>query len=96
MKADHSSSMEESYTSDSSFWDRDYLPVFGEEVNCNMRFSGKRIKRGVYRRWNGDKHNADVNGALNIMRKSSAVDMSVLYILYSRGKVDVSVRIRVA
>ena len=93
MKADHSSSMEESYTSDSSFWDKDYLPVFGEEVNCNMRFSGKRIKRGVYRRWNGDKHNADVNGALNIMRKSSVVDMSVLY---SRGKVDVPVRIKVA
>ena len=84
---------EESYTSDSSFWDKDYLPVFGEEGNCNMRFSGKRIKRGVYRRWNGDEHNADVNGALNIMRKSSVVDMSVLY---SRGKVDVPVRIRVA
>ena len=39
------------------------------------------------------KNNADVNGALNIMRKSKVVDLTVLY---SRGGVDTPVRIRVA
>ena len=37
--------------------------------------------------------NAEVNGALNIMRKSSVVDMSILY---GRGEVDTPVRIRIA
>ena len=37
--------------------------------------------------------NADVNGALNIMQKSSVVDMNILY---SRGEVDTPVRIRIA
>ena len=37
--------------------------------------------------------NADVNGALNILRKSSVVDTSILY---GRGDVDTPVRIRVA
>ena len=37
--------------------------------------------------------NADVDGALNIMRKSSVVDIDILY---SRGEVDTPVRIRIA
>ena len=37
--------------------------------------------------------NADVNGALNIMRKSSVVDVNILY---SRGEVDTPIRIRIA
>ena len=37
--------------------------------------------------------NADINGTLNIMRKSSVVDMNILY---SRGEVDTPVRIRIA
>ncbi|HAV18806.1 MAG TPA: transposase, partial [Erysipelotrichaceae bacterium] len=37
--------------------------------------------------------NADVNGALNIMRKSSVVDVNILY---GRGEVDTPVRIRIA
>ena len=37
--------------------------------------------------------NADVNGALNILRKSNVVDLEVLY---SRGEVDTPVRIRIA
>ena len=35
--------------------------------------------------------NADVNGALNILRKSNVVDLEVLY---SRGEVDTPVRIK--
>ena len=36
---------------------------------------------------------ADVNEALNIMRKSSVVDLNILY---GRGEVDTPVRIRIA
>jgi len=34
-------------------------------------FSGKRMKRGLYKAANGRKLNADVNGSYNIMRKAS-------------------------
>ena len=36
--------------------------------------------------------NADVNGALNILRKSNVVDLTVLY---NRGELDTPKRIRV-
>ena len=54
---------------------------------------GKRIKRGLYQTSKGYIFNADVNGALNILRKSNVVDMNILY---SRGEVDTPVRIRIA
>ena len=58
---------EESYTSKASFLDHDDIPVYGEEINS--LFSGKRVKRGLYRSKNGTHMNADVNGAANIMIK---------------------------
>lgn len=60
---------EESYTSKSSFLDNDPLLIYGE-VNEKPKFSGKRITRGQYRSSNGLVIHADVNGALNIIRKS--------------------------
>ena len=56
---------EESYTSKASALDHDFLPDrdFKDPV-----FSGKRVKRGLYQSGYG-YINADVNGALNIMRK---------------------------
>ena len=42
-------------------------------------------EREQYRTASGQVLNADVNGALNIMRKSSVVDVNILY---SRGEVD--------
>lgn len=59
---------EESYTSKASFLDVDAIPVYGVD-DLKKSFSGKRIKRGVYRSKNGTLFNADVNGAGNIMRK---------------------------
>lgn len=58
---------EESYTSKASFLDGDDIPVYGETEN--PKFSGSRIKRGLYR--SGDRRliNADVNGSYNILRK---------------------------
>ena len=58
---------EESYTSKASFFDKDELPTLGQ-VN-NPTFSGRRIKRGLYRDSKGNIWNADLNGAANIMRK---------------------------
>ena len=60
---------EESYTSKASFFDKDYLPKYGE--SDNHTFSGNRIKRGLYRDSKGNIWNADLNGAANIMRKCS-------------------------
>jgi IS605 OrfB family transposase len=60
---------EESYTSKASFLDLDPLPVHGK-VKEEPRFSGKRIKRGMYKSQAGRKINADVNGSYNIMRKA--------------------------
>ena len=84
---------EESYTSKASFWDRDEIPVYNNDNPKSYTFSGKRIYRGMYKCANGKRLNADVNGALNILRKSNVVELSFLY---SRGEVDTPVRIRVA
>lgn len=81
---------EESYTSKASFWDRDDIPVYGDSKQYN--FSGKRIKRGLYQTSSGMLLNADVNGALNILRKSNVVSLNGLY---SRGELNTPVRIRV-
>lgn len=83
---------EESYTSKASFWDKDDLPVYNADNPTEYPFSGKRVHRGLYKAANGKVFNADINGALNIMRKSSVVDMNILY---SRGEVDTPVRIRI-
>lgn len=58
---------EESYTSKASFLDRDPLPAY--EKGVSHVFSGKRVKRGLYRTTNGREVNADVNGSANIGRK---------------------------
>lgn len=84
---------EESYTSKSSFWDKDELPVYNDDNPKTYIFSGKRVHRGMYRCANGICLNADINGALNIMRKSNVVSLTALY---TRGEVDTPVRIRIA
>ncbi len=60
---------EESYTSKASFLDRDPLPVRQSGDETKHTFSGKRMKRGLYRASNGRYINADINGAYNIIRK---------------------------
>ena len=82
---------EESYTSKSSFWDYDEIPVYNTETQVEYKFSGGRIHRGMYRTSTGYELNADVNGALNIIRKSNVVSLTRLY---SRGEVNTPARIR--
>ena len=60
---------EESYTSKASFLDRDPLPVRTQNDDTRHTFSGKRVKRGLYRVSDGRCINADVNGAYNMVRK---------------------------
>jgi transposase len=60
---------EESYTSQSSFLNLDPIPVYGKTGN-DVIFSGKRIKRGLYKTSVGQLITSDVNGAYNILRKA--------------------------
>lgn len=53
---------EESYTSKCSFLD-------DEEICKHDVYAGRRIRRGLFRSSDGTLVNADVNGALNILRK---------------------------
>ena len=85
---------EESYTSKASFWDRDEIPVYKDnKEEETTQFSGKRVRRGLYETADGRKINADVNAALNILRKSKVVSLTGLY---HRGEVDTPERIRIA
>ena len=54
---------EESHTSKCSFLDM-------ESIEHHDKYAGKRIKRGLFRSAKGIIINADVNGALNIIRKA--------------------------
>ena len=84
---------EESYTSKASFFDEDIIPVYNQDTPQTYTFSGKRIKRGLYQCGNGKTLNADINGALNILKKSNVVSLTGLY---DRGELDTPIRIRVA
>jgi IS605 OrfB family transposase len=59
---------EESYTSKASFLDGDAMPLY-DAARPAPTFSGRRVKRGLYRAADGRHINADVNGAYNIIRK---------------------------
>jgi len=60
---------EESYTSVASALDLDTIPVYQKNQKIDKSlFSGVRTKRGMYKSQRGIL-NADVNGALNIVRK---------------------------
>jgi len=54
---------EESYTSKCSFLDNE--PIKKHEI-----YLGKRVKRGLFKASSGKKINADLNGALNILKKA--------------------------
>ena len=84
---------EESYTSKASCLDQDEIPVYNPEQPYTGSFSGRRVKRGLYRFADGRIANADVNGAANILRKSKQnLDFEGL----CRGLLASPLRIRVA
>ncbi|MEG4074970.1 transposase [Microcoleus sp. Pol14C2] len=61
---------EESYTSQANFLALDPIPVYGKTGANDVAFSGKRIKRGLYKTGVGQLINADINGSYNILRKA--------------------------
>ena len=75
---------EESYTSKASFLDNDEIPTYGK-IESKPTFSGKRIKRGLYKSASGEVLNADINGSLNIIRK--AIPNAFKNELWNRGMV---------
>jgi len=83
---------EESYTSKASFLDGDEIPVYNAFDIKEYVFSGKRITRGQYKAKNSRIINADVNGALNILKKSKLVGLTTLQ---CSGVLDTPLRIRV-
>ena len=76
---------EESYTSKC-----DALAL--KEIQKHQSYKGKRVERGVFQSSVGKLINADVNGALNILRKSVACD-SLIQEIASRGLVFQPVRV---
>ena len=83
---------EESYTSKASFFDNDEILIYNVNNHRKHEFSGKRISRGQYRTASGLIFNADCNGALNILRKSNLLDLTVLQ---TSGRLDRPKRIRI-
>ncbi len=61
---------EESYTSIASFLSLDSIPTYGDDGANQVKFSGYRETRGIYKiKGKKVRINADVNGSYNIMRK---------------------------
>ena len=71
----------------------DIITEYKEGENIKYSFSSERVKRGMYKTSKVYILNADINGALDILKKSKVVDIKVLY---HRRKVDTPVRIRVS
>jgi len=64
---------DESYTSKASFVDGDKMPKrYNPKAKNKQHFSGKRVKRGLYKSSDGTLVNADTNGAYNILRKTDS------------------------
>lgn len=80
---------EESYTSRASLLDLDVIPTYKKGDVTNHTFSGKRVRRGLYKTNSGLFINADINGAGNILRKEypSAFDGQELSYLYETTNV---------
>jgi transposase len=82
---------EESYTSKASALDGDTLPIYNADKPVTYQFSGRRVKRGLYRSKDGHLINSDANGAANIGRKSKQNGFTGL----SRGCLAQPLRIKV-
>ena len=68
----------ESYTSKCSFYD-------SEEIGYHNKYLGERIKRGLYETKEKRIVNADINGALNILKKSKIDNYQLMDNLRNRG-----------
>ncbi len=83
---------EESYTSQASFLDDDFLPTIGEKPE-SWKPSGQRVKRGLYQTQNGLLVNADLNDAANILKKV-ATTLKFSFEGVSNGTLIMPLRVR--
>jgi putative transposase len=60
---------EESYTSKASFYDQDQIPVYNADNPSQHKFSGRRVKRGLYKTKDQHLVSSDINGSANILLK---------------------------
>ena len=68
---------EESYTSKASALENDFIPSYTKKAeNVLPLFSGRRVNRGLYKSKSGII-NADINAALNILRKETGEAFSL-------------------
>jgi len=72
--------VEESYTSKC-----DHL--VNESMEYHDNYFGKRVKRGLFKSSTGKEINADINGAIGILRKGNAISDAQIKCLRDRGDV---------
>ena len=70
--------------------------IDNEEVKHHKEYVGKRVKRGLFKSKDGILINADVNGAINIARKSKVTAIQFNTVKQIKGVVVYPKRIRVA
>lgn len=87
---------EESYTSKASCLDLDAIPDYQavKEGKVVPLFSGRRVKRGLYKTGSGVLLNSDVNGAANILRKEIGDDWLISQIEAGKGVMDTPVAVK--
>ena len=86
---------EESYTSKASFFDNDEIPIYNKNKPVNYKFSGTRVKRGLYKTSTSLSINADINGSLNILRKYLKCNSDAIIQPADRGLVVNPLRINI-
>ena len=87
---------EESYTSKASFFDNDPIPyIYEKDKQSDIKFSGKRIKRGLYKTASGLSVNADINGSLNILRKYLKCNSDAILQPADRGFIVNPIRVKI-
>ena len=72
--------VEESYTSKA-----DHIAL--EEMKHHEKYLGRRVKRGLFKSSTGKFLNADINGAIGMMRKGNVISDAQLMGLGNRGDV---------
>ncbi|MFZ2290694.1 MAG: hypothetical protein WAV92_13640, partial [Halopseudomonas yangmingensis] len=87
---------EESYTSKASCLDLDAIPDYQavKEGKVVPLFSGRRVKRGLYKTGSGVLLNSDVNGAANILRKEIGDDWLISQIEAGKGVMGTPVAVK--